>query len=77
MDLYNRDIEVLLKKLEDVMYELRNCQSSRLHVGLTMFDARRLAEELAHITDHANAVKATDFPETHPVTLATNIGIGV
>ena len=68
-ELYNRDIKTLLEKLEDAMNELRECQSSRLHVGLLAFDARRLKEELNHILCHAEAVAPTDFPETHPTVL--------
>jgi len=70
-EFYNRDIELLLTKLEDVATELKACQSSRLHVGMTDFDVRRLEEELMAILAHAKAVKPTDFPETHPVQLGT------
>ena len=68
-DFYNRDIDLILQKLDDVKTEMEKCQSSRLHVGLTEFDARRLKEELLHIIAYADAVKPTDFPETHPVVL--------
>ena len=68
-ELYNRDIKSMLDKLGDVEKELRECQSSRLHVGMLSFDCRRLEEELTHIIGHAKAVTATDFPETHPTSL--------
>ena len=68
-ELYNRDIKVILEKLEDVKQELTLSQSSRLHVGMLPFDVRRLEEELMHIADHAKAVSATDFPESHPTVL--------
>lgn len=63
----------MLDKLGDVEKELRECQSSRLHVGILNFDSRRLEEELMHIINHAKAVAATDFPETHPVSLDSGV----
>lgn len=66
LEMYNKDVRVLMQKLDDVKRELEVSESSRLHVGLLDFDSRRLEEELAHIVAHAKALKPTDFPETHP-----------
>ena len=70
VEMYNRDLKLLLELMDDLKTEITNSQSMRLHVGLVDKDQRRFAETLELFRDKVNAMATGDFPETHPAVLS-------
>lgn len=68
-ELYNRDIDDLVKYLKDVEAEMLASQSSRLHRGFIAEEQRRYVELLTAVVARIQSMGTGDFPEVHPVPL--------